>query len=117
MNETTQYLRLDSVEAYLDAHKYTYANELELKTPQTCVCIYCQTTFDSMEIQDYTNDYPGTALCPYCGIDTVIGEYSGYHLDDTFKQDMYDYFFSKEDSISNHVKHLGLFHKPDRTKH
>lgn len=39
-------------------------------------------------------DFDLTALCPYCGIDAVIGESAGYPLTEEFLKKMRDYWFS-----------------------
>ena len=39
-------------------------------------------------------DFDLTALCPYCGIDAVIGESAGYPLTEEFLEKMRDYWFS-----------------------
>jgi hypothetical protein len=39
-----------------------------------CGCFYCLETFDGAEIRQWT-DEGITALCPRCGIDSVLSEY------------------------------------------
>ena len=39
-------------------------------------------------------DFDLTALCPYCGIDAVIGESAGYPLTEELLKKMRDYWFS-----------------------
>ena len=42
----------------------------------------------SSEVEDYT-DEGETALCPYCGVDSVIGDASGFQLSEGFLQSMH----------------------------
>ncbi len=76
------------------AHKWSFGNEETLKKMQLCGCFYCLNTFSSAEIEDYIEDKPyATALCPYCEIDSVIGEVSGFPISKEFLQEMYDWWF------------------------
>ena len=76
------------------AHKISFANKARLKKPQKCGCFYCLKTFSSTEITDWSTDVPDwTALCPYCGIDSVIGEEDGFSLTEDFLEEMYEEWF------------------------
>jgi len=44
------------------------------------------------EIQDWTDD-GDTALCPKCGIDSVIGSVSGYPIQREFLSKMHNHWF------------------------
>jgi uncharacterized protein CbrC (UPF0167 family) len=92
------------------AHKYCNNNIEYLQEPQMCVCIYCGSRFHSSEIKEYTMD--NNALCPYCWIDTVIGEKSGFTFTDDELKNMYEFFFnSSTDGVSEHIKDLKLLEK------
>lgn len=46
-----------------------------LKNEKKCGCFYCCKIFSPNEIEDWCEDEPDrTAICPYCWIDSVIGE-------------------------------------------
>lgn len=47
-------------------------NEERLKQSKVCGCYYCAKVFDVSEITEWVDDSPRTAICPYCGIDSVI---------------------------------------------
>ena len=53
---------------------------------QLCGCFYCCTTFAPTEISVWVDrDAEGvgqTALCPKCGIDSVLGDKSGFSPSD-----------------------------------
>ncbi|MBC7861858.1 MAG: cytoplasmic protein [Bacteroidia bacterium] len=52
----------------------------ELKKSQLAGCYYCKKTFLPSEIAETTDDGK-TALCPKCGIDSVLPDTSPYKLD------------------------------------
>lgn len=61
------------------AYLHTMRNRDEIKRSDTCCCIGCLRLFQSMEVVEYV-DRGHTAICPYCGADTVIGDASGVRL-------------------------------------
>ncbi|MBO5915206.1 MAG: cytoplasmic protein [Clostridia bacterium] len=71
-----------------EAHKFCSDNKKELTNNQKCGCFYCLEIFESKEIRDWIADTEGTAVCPYCKIDSVIGEYSGYPITKEFLSEM-----------------------------
>lgn len=44
-----------------------------------CGCFYCLQIFNGHEIVEWVDDGL-TALCPFCGIDSVISEYERYTI-------------------------------------
>lgn len=91
------------------AHKYTQNNFWILQEEQNCRCIYCLKEFSSTIIEEYTMD--DNALCPYCWIDTVIGENSGYTYSDDEALMMHEFFFNNNSYISEHILDLDLLNK------
>ncbi len=84
------------------AHKYSSDNKSLLKTEQKCGCFYCKKVFSSSEIKDWIDEGNiGTALCPYCLIDSVIGESTGYDITEDFLRKMNLYWF--ESGVGNRV--------------
>lgn len=75
------------------AHKHSSRHRAEIEASARCGCFFCFRTFRSVEITDWI-DSNQTALCPACGIDSVIGSASNHRLDDTFLRDMHRQFFS-----------------------
>ncbi len=80
------------------AHEYSSCNKIALKSDKVCGCFYCCEIYSPDEINEYGKEYncpPGeaTALCPYCGVDSVIGESSGFPITKEFLQRMYEYWF------------------------
>jgi hypothetical protein len=96
---------------HIDAHKFCRNNRDSLKNDTVCGCFHCTAIFSPAEITDWLpekkpavkekfgendewirSDNP-TAFCPFCGIDSVIGESSGYPITKEFMQKMYDHWF------------------------
>jgi len=88
-----QYLR-----GYLEfAHKHSIFNKIEIIQSDLCGCFYCLKIFKSNEIREWTDeDNPKrkTAHCPYCEIDSVIGDKSEFPiLDNNFLLEMNSIYF------------------------
>ena len=82
---------------YVVAHYYSNNHKEALQHDNKCGCFYCLTIFDPKEITEwleYDNpcDRYGTAICPYCGIDSIIGESSGFPITKEFLQKMKNYW-------------------------
>ena len=78
----------------LDAHRHSINHKAQLLKDKKCGCFYCLRIFDPAEIEEWIDDESGTAICPYCGIDSIIGESSGYPITNEFLKEMSDYWFS-----------------------
>lgn len=84
----------EDVPDYIAAHDCCTSNEIALQKSKTCACFYCERVFTPDQIEEWIDDRRGwTALCPYCGIDAVIGDASGYPLTKEFLKRMYKYWF------------------------
>lgn len=82
---------------FIAAHKHHHYWE-EILNSRICGCFYCLETFRPDEIIEWhLEDESGigqTALCPKCGIDSVIGSDSGYPIEHSFLKKMKDFWFS-----------------------
>jgi len=85
-------------ETLAKAAKHSLHNYQEIRNSVICGCYYCQSIFKADVIQpdyDVMPDVGGyTVFCPYCEIDAVIGDYSGFPITNDFLSEMYDYAFS-----------------------
>lgn len=81
---------------YHAAHKYSSNHRKQIVTSELCGCFYCIKVYPPSEVMEWVDeDKVGqTALCPYCGIDSVIGSASGVSLDKQFLTEMYKVWFS-----------------------
>jgi|SRR5450755_247936 hypothetical protein len=76
----------------LSAHSHSSRHRSEIESSHTCGCFYCCETFPPQEICDWV-DEGATALCPKCGIDSVLGSSSGLLLTKPFLEEMNKYWF------------------------
>ena len=75
-------------------HDESFENEKLLKKVKKCGCFYCNRIFMVSDIKEWIDDENGnTAVCPYCGIDSVIGAYTGYPITPEFLEQMRQYWF------------------------
>jgi hypothetical protein len=78
------------------AHKRSIYNRETLLTSDVVGCFQCQQIFAPAEIEDWIDERNGvgmTALCPRCGIDSVLGSRSGYPITAEFLQKMNERWF------------------------
>ena len=78
---------------YIKAHDFSTDHRKRLLQDRKCGCFYCLKIFAPKEIRNWIEDVGGTAICPYCGIDSVIGEHSGYPITREFLEQMRQYWF------------------------
>ncbi|RHW43610.1 cytoplasmic protein [Neobacillus notoginsengisoli] len=69
------------------AHRFCRHNRKDLENDTICGCFYCLKIFNPNEIDEWWDD-DDTAVCPYCGIDSVIGESSGFSITELFLKEM-----------------------------
>jgi hypothetical protein len=80
--------------SYIRAHVHATKHRAEIEKSERCGCFYCLQTFSPAEIQEWIDD-GDTAMCPRCGIDSVIGSASGFSLSEKFLGRMHDYWFER----------------------
>jgi hypothetical protein len=79
----------------LAAHRHTSNNRAEIEASRVCGCCSCMEIFAPGEIvawagldfdsfNDPDCDNAGTAVCPKCGSESVIGDKSGYEINPNF---------------------------------
>ena len=81
--------------AVADAHGHSIRHRPEIEASKSCGCFYCLRTFPREEIKSWIRD-EGTALCPHCGIDSVIGDASGYEVSKPFLSQMHSAWFQAQ---------------------
>jgi hypothetical protein len=86
------------------AHSKSSNHRADIEASLICGCYYCRTIFEPSEIAEWVDrpDDPATgqpveagqtALCPHCGVDSVIGAQSGYPITPEFLAAMHQYWF------------------------
>lgn len=67
-----------------DAHTHSSGHRAEIASSATCGCFYCCEKFRPDAIREWLDDdeqrVGRTALCPSCGIDSVLGDKAGFDL-------------------------------------
>ena len=81
--------------SFSEAHKHCRLNRRELERSDKCACFYCGLIYQPSQIKAWCDDGT-TALCPRCGIDSVIGSASGIELTAQFLNQMNAYWFWRE---------------------
>lgn len=74
------------------AHGHSSNNRQEIEGGEKCGCFYCLCVFDKSDITDWV-DGGTTALCPFCGIDSVLSDESGFPITKEFLKEMKDHWF------------------------
>ena len=77
---------------YEEIYKHSCRNHAELKQSLNCGCFSCGSIFDATEVEDYIDDGK-TALCPYCSVDSVIGDASGIELNPKLLNELNKMYF------------------------
>jgi len=78
---------------YIAARTHASKHRAEIEASGRCGCFFCFRSFASADIKTWI-DAKQTALCPRCGVDSVIGSASQYRIDDVFLRGMHQHFFS-----------------------
>lgn len=94
-----------TLESVILAHRHSSKHRDEIEASSLCGCFYCLSIFAASEITEWV-DWPAdvpedlelslgiTALCPKCGIDSVIGDKSGFPVTTDFLAAMERHWFS-----------------------
>jgi hypothetical protein len=69
------------------AHHHSANHRREIMRSEKCGCFYCCTVFEPSKIEEWVDDET-TALCPFCGIDSVIGSASLFPITPEFLKRM-----------------------------
>ena len=79
------------------AHKRSIRHRDEVLNSSKCGCFYCLAIFPPNSIKDWCDDQwhedGATALCPHCGIESVIGDKSGFEISEHFLRQMHQHWF------------------------
>ena len=87
---------MDTSASTVTAHEHSANHREEILRSDVCGCFYCCSLFEPAAIEEWLDDAAGlgsTALCPRCGIDSVIGSASGYAITPEFLMAMHRQWF------------------------
>lgn len=92
----------EELKEMFSAHNLSIYNREIIEKSNICGCFYCLRTFKPDEIQEEDwvdmkdDEIPrpdDTATCPYCGIDSVLGDAAGVNISSEFLGKMKRYYF------------------------
>ena len=87
----------DNENTLAKAHKRSMHNRQSLESTERCGCFHCQAQFNPCEITEWT-DEGTTALCPHCGIDSVLSS-ADVEYDADFLEAMHKRYFEVEVTV------------------
>ena len=78
-----------------DAHGHSSRHRPAIEASSRCGCFYCRAVFAPAEVAEWIDEPGGgqTALCPRCGIDSVVGSASGVPITAAFLRAMHARWF------------------------
>ncbi|MBM3493143.1 MAG: hypothetical protein FJX72_02290 [Armatimonadetes bacterium] len=89
---------VSDLDAAEQACQHSSHNRDEVLASDTCACYHCLRTFVPSDLTD--DDWAdeagapsSTALCPFCGIDAVLGSTSGIELEPAALQRLREHWF------------------------
>ena len=78
------------------AAQLAFKNRAAVEKSEACGCYYCGQIFPGKEVKEYT-DAGMTALCPHCGVDSVLSSAQNVAVcEDTLKKS-HDFWFRGTD--------------------
>ena len=85
-----------------DIHELSHNNKELVGRSQLVGCFYCGEIFSTKDIEEWW-DEGKTAVCPHCGIDSVLPDTMKPTLTIELLHEMYDYWFGCTSSLGNIV--------------
>ena len=80
------------------AYHHSSDHRAEVLASSRCGCFYCFAVYQPSDIDwwidEDANGVGQTAMCPKCGIDSVLGDKSGFPLTKEFLDKMHDHWFA-----------------------
>ena len=76
----------------VNAHVCSSYNRKQLSKVDLCGCFYCLKKFNPKLIVEWC-DNGETAICPFCGIDSILYDCKTYPVTDKLLEEMNKYWF------------------------
>lgn len=73
--------------------RQSIGNRARLADAKDCGCFFCLSHFPASAAEYWDDEGGETAVCPKCGIDSVIGEYDDERIPDDLLRAMKERFF------------------------
>ena len=77
---------------YTSAQTYASQHRIAVQASESCACFSCFARFAPAQIVKWI-DESQTALCPTCGLDSVLGAASGARMDEGFLRKLHLHAF------------------------
>ena len=77
-------------------HKHAINNRESISKSKKCGCFYCKKTFNPQDIVEWT-DEETTAICPICGVDSVICDLENYKMTSEDLDLLNKYYFKQRE--------------------
>lgn len=92
---------------YIQAHEFCHNHMNRLQRDRVCGCFFCLEIFHPSEITEWIIEDmraidSARPFAPYCGIDSVIGESSGYPITKNFLKMMQHHWFGASSDADPH---------------
>lgn len=91
------------LDVILKAHEHCMRNREAVEKSSLVGCFYCERLFQSADIAEFCLDVANgsleeiTGVCPYCSIDSLIGDASGFPVSDPiFLKQMKEHWFGSD---------------------
>ena len=81
---------------YKKAHNSSFKNKESILKSKQCGCFHCGSIFMPSSINEWAKE--GTALCPFCHIDSIICDNDGFPITPDFLVEMMEEFFNRKKS-------------------
>lgn len=82
-------------QALESVHAHSFENREEISRSGLCYCMFCKRVSFSVLIHEWA-DEGKTALCPNCGVDSVIGDASGVEMTPALMTSLHDFYFDRK---------------------
>ena len=86
-----------------EIYELCFRHEEAVLNSEKCGCFSCGKIFQSCEINDWIDEpeisshgQEKTAVCPSCGIDSVVPQSDSYEIGGEFLRAMYQKYFSRK---------------------
>jgi hypothetical protein len=76
----------------------SFYNRTSIQGSQIAGCFYCQTIYPAYEVVDWLDEQyeqAASAICPRCRVGAVIGDASGYPIDEQFLSRMFQRWYGQ----------------------
>lgn len=76
----------------ITAHEFCSDNKSSIFASKRCGCFYCGKTCEPSHVKEWVDKKGKTALCPHCGIDSLLGD-ADVSFDETLLKEMHKIWF------------------------